>query len=268
MIWAESLLQVSLPSGIAKNCYPCIESFYCHLQLTVSPSPTQRGQWERRLARYTGWSGPPEWEGWEVKLGYCSPHPFCTSIPSCLLVFLHKLSHSTGSWLQGWSWSLLSAFHHEQELQEVEISGQGKAGSWVNQKRHRLFSGAADILQVLQAQGVLACDAHVNPSPTACSSGWLPCANYIFPCSEDDLTHWELIWGPLSASPIKPRTAVCTSQESGHHKSPPGQFPELLHLMYLQISSHALFEGLMPNAFWRNWKKWSTAVNAVRHCDG
>lgn len=231
MIWAERLLQVSLPSGLAKNCYPCVESLYCHLQLTVSPSPTQRGQRERRLARYTGWLGPPEWEGWGVKLGYCSPHPFCTSAPSCLLLFLHKLSHSAGSWLQGWPRVQVSFLPSTMNKSYRKWRYHGAGQSWELSEPETppsVVPGCWHPGSAASAGSVLVCDTHVNPSPSACLSGRLPCASYVFPSSEEDLTPWELPWGPLSASPTKSSTAVgrtvCASQESSHHKSPLGQF--------------------------------------------
>ena len=231
-----------------------------------------------KAGKIQGWSGSPEREGWEVKLGYRSPLPFCMGAPSCLLLFLHRLAHSAGSWLQGWPEVQVSFLPSTMNKSSGSggIVRLGKAGRWVNQKPHPLFSGAADIPAGLQAQGLCSCVMYtgIQVPLRAYQDGYPVPITFSLPVKMT--LHPEGASGdPLSASPIKSSTAVWQhslyltgESHLGLPESPLGQFPELLHFIYLQISSPEFFEGLMPNAFWRNWKKWITAGNAVRHFDG
>ena len=164
-----------------------------------------------KAGKVQGWSGPPEREGWAVKLGYCSPHPFCTSAPSCLLLFLHKLSHSAGSWLQGWP--AVQGSFLPSTMNKSSGSGGivrlGKAGRWVNQRPHPRFSGAADIRAGLQAQGLCSCVMYTGIQvPLRAYQGGYP-VPITFSLPVKMTLHPEGSSGdPLSASPITSSTAV------------------------------------------------------------
>lgn len=115
VIWAESfVVKYHYHQGLLRTCYPCVRA--CTV---ISSSPyhhhqhkedSEREGWQDRLVGAT-WV-----EGWGAGLLFPSPL-FCTSAPSCLLLFLHKLSHSlVAGYKADPEFSLFSCLHHDQEL--------------------------------------------------------------------------------------------------------------------------------------------------------
>ena len=174
-----------------------------------------------KAGKIQGWSGSPEREGWEVKLGYRSPLPFCMGAPSCLLLFLHKLAHSAGSWLQGWPEVQVSFLPSTMNKSSGSggIMRLGKAGRWVNQKPHPLFSGAADIPAGLQAQGLCSCVMYTGIQvPLRAYQDGYPVP--IIPPSEDDLTPRGRIWGPPFCLSYKIKHSSLAAQFVSHRRAP------------------------------------------------